>query len=189
MPEDRIKSAWEIAMERVERLGKMSPEELRKKNRQERMEKGLSLATKYLAGASLRDLLLDLDKHGSEEKDDIKDGIVSGLLAAVELSDPERAKRAADGIAGLAGIAEAEKAARDVEALLDEYVAVKKLKLESSREDLEREARRTLEREGIGGPAVAPNLALSAFAAALTEDLSAQYSSRLEESRSRLARG
>ena len=45
-----IKSAWEIAVERVEGLGKLSPEELRRQKEEEYALIGQVLADKYLGG-------------------------------------------------------------------------------------------------------------------------------------------
>ena len=64
-----IKSAWELAMEKVEKLGKLSPEELRRQKEDKCGSIGQVLAEKYLSGSSLRELKTELDKQKGEERE------------------------------------------------------------------------------------------------------------------------
>jgi hypothetical protein len=67
-----IKSAWEIAMERAEKLGKLSPEELKRQREKEYAVIGQALAEKYLGGLDLRQLEVDLDKYEGEKREWVK---------------------------------------------------------------------------------------------------------------------
>ena len=44
MSEDRIKSAWEIALEKAEKLGRLSPEEAKKRLEEKFYPRGKALA-------------------------------------------------------------------------------------------------------------------------------------------------
>jgi len=48
-----IKSAWELAMEKAERLGKLSPDERSRQKEEEYRSIGQTLVEKYLAGLGL----------------------------------------------------------------------------------------------------------------------------------------
>ena len=75
-----IKSAWEIALEKTEKLGKLSPEELREQRRQELAPVGRGLADRYLAGLGLWQLKVELDRYKGEEKTLVTEALVSGLV-------------------------------------------------------------------------------------------------------------
>ena len=93
-----IKSAWELAMEKVDKLGKLSPEELRKQKEDKCRSIGQGLAERYLGGLTLRDLKLELDKHKGDEGELVKAALVSKLTGAIELGEAERLSKVVEGI-------------------------------------------------------------------------------------------
>ena len=107
-----IKSAWELAMEKVEKLGKLSPEELRRQKEEKYGSIGQGLAEKYLTGLALRDVKIELDKYKGEERELVRAALASKLIDAIELGDAERLSKVLEGISelnlksreGLAGI-------------------------------------------------------------------------------------
>jgi len=96
-----IKSAWELAMEKVEKLGKLSPEELQHQKAEKCGSIGQGLAEKYLSGLALRDLKLELDKHKGEERELVRAALGAKLIDAIELGDTERLSKVIDGISEL----------------------------------------------------------------------------------------
>ena len=58
-----IKSAWEIALEKVDKLGELSPEELKRQKEEKYALIGQALADKYLGGLDLWQLDVELDKY------------------------------------------------------------------------------------------------------------------------------
>jgi hypothetical protein len=96
-----IKSAWELAMEKVDKLGKLSPEELRHQKEDKWKSIGQGLAEKYLSGSSLRDLKLELDKHKGEEGELVRVALASRVIDAIELGDAERLSKVVEAISGL----------------------------------------------------------------------------------------
>ncbi len=118
-----IKSAWELAMEKVDKLGKLSPEELRQHKEDRCREVGEGLAERYLAGLPLRDLKLGLGKSQGEERGWVVAAASRWLVASIELGDTERLSRvmeALEAIGSRSGEALSDARA-GIEALFEEY--------------------------------------------------------------------
>ena len=96
-----IKSAWELAMEKVEKLGKLSPEEVRRQKTEKCGSIGQGLAEKYLTGLALRDVRIELDKYKGEERELVRAALASKLIDAIELGDAERLSKVIEGISEL----------------------------------------------------------------------------------------
>lgn len=127
-----IKSAWEIAMEKVEKLGKLSREELSRQKEEKYGSIGQILADKCLAGLGPWQLEIELDKYNGEEKELIKSALASRLIQAIELGNSKRLERVIEVIAGLGqGKEEVEGIRGQIEQLFQEYKLVEE---EESRE-------------------------------------------------------
>lgn len=85
---DRIPSALERALERVEKLGKASPEELK---RIKYVEEGQKLAAQYIMGKL--SLLIELNKHEEEVRRWLAEGIQEILIRNITLPSSDTAKR------------------------------------------------------------------------------------------------
>jgi hypothetical protein len=96
-----IKSAWEIAMEKAEKLGRLSPEELKRQRRQELDPVGQGLADRYLGGLGLWQLRVELDRYKGEERDLVAEALISGLVQGIELGNNERLVKIIEGISSL----------------------------------------------------------------------------------------
>ena len=96
-----IKSAWELAMEKVEKLGKLSPEELQRQKTEKCGSIGQGLAEKCLSGLALRDVKIELDKYKGEERELVRAALASKLIDAIELGDAERLSKVIEGISEL----------------------------------------------------------------------------------------
>jgi hypothetical protein len=147
-----IKSAWELAMEKVEKLGKFSPEELQRQKAEKCGSIGQGLAERYLGGMLLRDLKLELDKQKGEERQLVGEALASKLIDAIELGDAERLSKVIEGIAelnlksreGLAGIRV------EIEQLFGEYREAEQKK----RREVDAAARGVLHQLRISGSAI-----------------------------------
>jgi len=93
-----IKSAWEIAQERVNRLGKLSAEEQRQQKEQECRQIAAGIVQKYLDSSESHDIAAMLDKYSGEEKRLIKLELFSLLTEAITFDSQTRAEKAAQGI-------------------------------------------------------------------------------------------
>ena len=80
-----LKSAWEIAQEKANRLGKLSAEEEEQQRKQRYRQIGQGVAQKWLDNPETLSLTTELNKHPEEEQELIKRAILSHLLQAVDL--------------------------------------------------------------------------------------------------------
>lgn len=147
-----IKSAWELAMEKVDKLGKLSPEELRQQKEDRCRSIGQGLAEKYLSGSSLRDLKLDLDRHKGEERELVRAALASRLIDTIELGDTERLAKVVEATSGLRlkGDDRLEAARGEMEGLFGEYREAEQKK----RREVEAAARGVLHQLRISGSAI-----------------------------------
>jgi hypothetical protein len=147
-----IKSAWELAMEKVDKLGKLSPEELRQQKEDKCRSIGQGLAEKYLSGSSLRDLKIELDKQKGEERELVRMALASRLIDAIELGDAERLAKVEEAISGLKLKAKEGLAAisGEIEQLFAEYREAEQKK----RREVEAAARGVLHQLRISGSAI-----------------------------------
>jgi hypothetical protein len=147
-----IKSAWELAMEKVDKLGKLSPDELRRQKEDRCGSIGRGLAERYLGSLTLRDLKLELDKHKGEERDLVRAALASRLIDAIELGDAEKLSKVIEGISelnlkskeGLVGVI------AEIEQLLGEYREAEQKK----RREVEMAARGVLHQLRVSGSAI-----------------------------------
>ena len=147
-----IKSAWELAMEKVEKLGKLSPEELQRQKTERFGLIGQGLAEKYLTGLALRDVKIEIDKYKGEERELVRVTLASKLIDAIELGDAERLSKVIEGVSeldlksreALAGIR------ADIEQLFGEYREAEQKK----RREVETAARGMLHQLRISGRAI-----------------------------------
>ncbi len=156
MEEERIKSAFEIAMERISGLPELTPEEIAEQKEREFKPIGLAIANKYLERQIAEDELKSaLDSHRGEKGKIVRAALISALCQAVQLEDIPKAERALQAFAAF-GLEE-----KDFEETQRDFM--------QARRDLEREigivqnkyeglVRQELEDKGIRGGAVNPNL-------------------------------
>lgn len=147
-----IKSAWELAMEKVDRLGKLSPEELRRQKEDRSRTIGEGLAERYLAGTPLRDIKLDLDKSKGNDRGLVEAALASRLTGSIELGDTERLSKVLEGLSaiGPAGREGLPETRAEIEALFDEYREAD----QKRRREVETAAREVLHQLRISGSAI-----------------------------------
>jgi hypothetical protein len=147
-----IKSAWELAVEKVEKLGKLSPEELQRQKTEKCGSIGQGLAEKCLTGLALRDVKIELDKYKGEERELVRAALASKLIDAIELGGAERLSKVIEGISelklksgeALAGIR------TEIEQLFEEYREAEQKK----RREVDAAARGVLHQLRISGSAI-----------------------------------
>lgn len=145
-----IKSAWEIAMEKVEKLGKLPPEELRRQKEKKYALIGQALADKYLGGLDLWQLEVELDKYNSEERVLLRETMASRLAQAIELRNYERLARIMEGISYLKEGGKVGEIAEEIKQLLQEYKQAE----QKEKEEMEKSGRGILHQLRISGNAI-----------------------------------
>lgn len=146
-----IKSAWELAMEKVERLGKLSTEELRKQREGKYGSIGQILADKYLGGMALWQLRIEVDKYSAEEKDLVEQAMTAKLIHSIELGSYESLLRVMQVVLALDPIDSAVRGIeKKIEQLFDQY----KGEEEKESQRMEKSAGEVLRQLGISGSAI-----------------------------------
>ncbi len=145
-----IKSAWEIALEKVEKLGKLSPEEIRRQREERCTSIGQALASKYLSGLDLWQLEVELDKYEGEERELVRKVVVAKLVQSIELGNHQLLEKVLGGVFHLRQEGGMEKTREEFEQLFDEYEQMKRKR----GEEIERSAKEMLHQLRISGSAI-----------------------------------
>ena len=146
-----LKSAWEVAQERANKLGKLSAEEKEQQKRQGYHQIGQVLAQKWLDGSQRLDLTAELDKYEEKERGLIKKAVIRHLVEAIGFADTQTVnsmKKVIEAISSLEP--ELQPIAEEIGQLVQEYEAAE----QSTRDELESDYRETLHQLRISGTAV-----------------------------------
>jgi hypothetical protein len=148
-----MKSAWELAQERANRLGKLSAQEKEEQDRQTYRQIGQALAQKLLDGSQRLDVAAELSRHEEKGREIIKQAAIEHLVEAIELT----AAKSVDSVKGIVGAItslkpELEPRAEEIGQLVQEY----QLAEQNIRQRLEDNTRETLHQLRISGTAVGP---------------------------------
>lgn len=181
---DELKSAFDRAMERVEGMGKLSPEEMRERKEAEYTPVGRAVAERYLEHGHEQLFEEEVNKHSGEEGGIVTRAALARLVEAIGLTSYETAERAMKGVLALAG----EHAADEVNGIIESMAGLFKEfgeglqdKYGSERERIEREERGLLHQMRISGSAVGEiNMATSEAWGVVYRDFSAPFKQKLE---------
>jgi hypothetical protein len=156
--EERIKSALELAMERISAMPELTPEEIAAQKEKEYGPIGTALAVKYMSGAiDAGDLPADLGRHAPDRRRVIRRALVSNLCRGILVEGAmETVMKALKGILQIAP----EK--RDLVAAMEEKLSEIFGEFEAAKKkgfrifsDMAYEKLKDL---GISGSAVRPNM-------------------------------
>jgi hypothetical protein len=146
-----LKSAWEIAQERANRLGKLSAEEKEQQEQQNYRQIGQALAQKWLDSSQQLDVAGELNKHEEKERNIIKQAVIGHLVEAIGFTttqDINTAKRVIAAISSLEPQLQPKTA--EITELVQEYEEAE----QKIRHELEDNCRKTLHQLRISGTAV-----------------------------------
>jgi len=148
---NELKSAWEIAQEKANRLGKLSAEEKEQQERQRYRQIGQVLAQKWLDSSQQLDMTAELNKHEEKEREIIKQAIIEHLVEAIEFTTTRginNVRRVIEAISSLGpGL---QPKAEEIGQLVQEYEGAE----QKIRQELESDYRQTLHQLRISGTAV-----------------------------------
>lgn len=145
-----IKSSWEIAMEKIEKLKELTPEELKKQEEERYVLIGEALAEKYLRTFTLRQLEVELDKYSDVERKLLRRIVASRLPSAIDLGDYEILDKVVKGISYLEQKDLPVEPVEEIKKLFREYDEAKK----KAGEEMEGSAADMLLQLGISGSAI-----------------------------------
>jgi len=146
-----LKSAWEIAQEKANRLGTLSAEEKEQQERQRYRQIGQALAQKWLDSSRQSNMTAELNKHEEEEREIIKQAVIEHLIEAIEFTTTRSinsVKRVIEAISSLGP--ELQPKAEEIGQLVQEYEDAE----QKIRQELESNYRETLHQLRISGTAV-----------------------------------
>jgi len=154
--EHRIKSAREIAMEKIAGMGGLTPEEIARQKENEYQPVGEAIAGKYLTRAIREvDLPIELSKYRGNEGEIVRRALISSLCKAIGPGDAVVSRRAMQGVELLAG---ANRSLEEAKKELEEIISDCEQKTQQIYSALEEVERQRLEKLGISGSAIRPNV-------------------------------
>jgi hypothetical protein len=178
--EEEIKSALEIAMERVATLPELTPEDIAGQKEKESRFIGEALCNNYLQDRIERDRLsLELSRYKGEQGRIAREAFVACLCRSIRLDDPSTAVTAIEALAGLVddGDALREKVSAAWLRILDDY----QRSSEVLRNEFEHAARQRLADQGIAGSAILPNMGNDEAFTQASAGLHRSFEPRLQE--------
>ena len=146
-----LKSAWEIAQEKANRLGKLSAEEREQQEKQRYRQIGQVLAQKWLDSSRRPNITEELSKYEEREREIIKQALIEHLAEVAELTTAQGIDNTKKAIEALSGLGpEWQPKAEEMSELVQEYEGAE----QKIRQELESSYRETLHKLRISGTAV-----------------------------------
>jgi len=152
---DEMKSAFERALERAERMGKLSPEEMQRQNEARFVPAGEVIAQRFFEHGQISILAEQLDKLENEGKSIATRSALATLIGNIDLENKDLTERALEGIIGLQGSKTVADLADEVMKLFGQHSWQKKLWYEENSEEIGKEAKERMATAGIDGNAIA----------------------------------
>jgi hypothetical protein len=177
-----LKSAFDLAMERAQKLGDMSAQEKQRSKDEELRAIGEALGKRYLDGLPIRDVEIELKKHG-ENRQIVVRYLLSFLLDALT---PEDSGKAEDILTAIQHFSGDSSTAASIRGLFNEYQKAMEQAYQKKRSKLGAALREELKLKGISGSAVEPALEASPEWLELQQRLNDTYKKRFEETKSHL---
>ena len=189
---DELKSAFDRAMERVERMGDLSPEEMHERKEAEYTPVGRAIAERYLEHGHEQLFREEIGKHGGEEGTIVRRAALARLVEAIDLTSYEMAEGAMKGVLVLAGEGDADEVNGIIEGmvgLFKEFGEELQRKYGGEKERIEGEERELLHHLRISGSAVGEiNMATSESWGKAYREFSAPFRERLDAFKKDLVR-
>ena len=181
--DDRIKSARELAMERLAKISGLTPEEQAEQREKEYGPRGAAIAHKYLQDKiRSREIKSELEHYQGKNRIAVKKGLVSALCDAVVIWDGAGSVKAIDGLSAVIDKAELSGIRQDVETITRDFIG----EAEQRRTEYTELARQKLTGKGISGSAVWPNVAEDDDWRQELKKIGAGYSEKFEPVKERL---
>jgi hypothetical protein len=177
-----MKSAYEKALERAEKLGRLSPEEMKERKDAENAAIGKALAERYLEHGHNRILGEALARYTGDDKDIVATAALQHLVDAISLQDDKLTKRAMEGISTLNDDARTLKAKQKVLSLATAYKEAEKQAYGQMKRRVDRSGAELLDELAISGSAIGDiKLGASELWEGIQKELSQRFDNRLQE--------
>jgi hypothetical protein len=146
-----LKSAWQVAQERANALGKLSAEEKEQREREGYRQIGQALAQKWLDGHQHLDITAELNKHQEKEREIMRQAVIRHLTEAIDFATTQgisSTKMIVEAISSLGP--ELQPKAEEISQLVQEYEGAE----QKTRQELESNYKEALHQLRISGTAV-----------------------------------
>jgi hypothetical protein len=177
-----LRSAFDIAMERAQKLGDMSVLEKQRSREEEFRAIGEALGKRYLDGLPIRDVEIELRRHEENRRIVIR-YLLSFLLDALAPGNSEGAENILAAVQHFSGDSGAVASIRN---LFNEHKKAIEQAWEEKRIKLGAAKRKELKLRGIFGSAVEPAIETSPEWFEIRRRLDASYQERFEETKTLL---
>jgi hypothetical protein len=175
-----MKSALEKALERAEKLGKLSPEEMRQRKEAEYAPIGRALAERYLGHGQKRVFKEEANRYSGEEKGIVLRAALLRLGEAIDLENDELTEMAMAGMLVLKQNERFGEINERVRSLLREYREAEEQKYEGAKERIEKGEKELLHQLRISGSAVGEiNLKANEAWERISQELYSRFNERL----------
>lgn len=182
-----MKSAFEKAMERAEKLGKLSPEEMRERKEAEYTPIGRALAERYLGHGQKQVFKEEANRYSGDEKGIVVRAALSRLGEAIELENDELTEKALAGMLVLKQKERIGEVDKKIRSLLSEFREAQQQKYEGEKEQIEKGEKELLHQLRISGSAVGEiNLKVSEAWARISQELHSRFNERLMDLKGQL---
>jgi hypothetical protein len=176
-----MKSAFDKALEKVDKLGKLSPEEMREREEAEYNPIGRAIAERFLGHGHMQILKEELERYSFDENCFVVRAALSRLVEAIDLSSGELIDRSLNGLLTLKGNELIGGTIDKIRILFAEYQEEREQEYEREKENIEKSEREMLHQLRITGSAVGSiNPKASESLRILYEQLNSRFNDRLE---------
>jgi len=151
---DEMKSALERALERADRMGRLSPEEMRLRKESEYTPIGKTIAERFREHGQTTILAEQLGRIAEEGREIATRSALSELIAHISLENNSITERSLKGLQQLRGSESMARLSEEIDKLSGQYAWQKKLLCEEHADETDRLIREHLSRSGISGSAI-----------------------------------
>ena len=176
-----MKSAFEKALEKADKIGKLSPEEMREREEAEYGPIGRAIAERFLGHGHKQILKEEVERYRSDENGVVVRAALSRLVEAIDLSSGQPIERSLDGLLTLKEKEGIGGTIDSIRILFAEFQEEREQEYEREKENIEKRERELLHQLRITGSAVgAINPKASESLSLVYEQLNSQFNERLE---------
>ena len=185
---DEMKSALERALERADRMGKLSPEEMQRQNEARYVPAGEAIAQRFFEHGRTSIMTEQFDRLESEGRAIAIRSALATLINSLDLDNKDLTERALDGINELRGSKSVNEISQEIMNLFGQYAWQKKLWYEENAEDAGREVKERMSGAGISGSAIAEiNIENNNEWVKKSNELRSEFDARLSQMKTTLA--
>ena len=176
-----MKSAFEKALEKADKIGKLSPEEMREREEAEYTPIGRAIAERFLGHGHKQILKEEVERYSSDENGVVVRATLSRLVEAIDLSSADLIQRSLDGLLTLKEKEGIGETIDRIRILFAEFQVEREQEYEREKENIDKSERELLHQLRITGSAVgAINPTAGESLSLVYEQLNSRFNERLE---------